>query len=69
MLLAARPGSCRHMKQNQKSFSPKLFDHTGLARWLMQIEAVRRSVDALPITHGLASPDFAALLDTLLDGD
>lgn len=38
------------MKQNRKSFSPNFSITPAMARWLMQIEAVRRSVDALPIT-------------------
>ena len=60
------------MKQNRKSFSPNFSITPAIARWLMQIEAVRRSVDALPITPRVfASLRETArlLLDTLLDGD
>jgi Fic family protein len=38
------------MKQNRKGFSPHFAITPAMAQWLMQIEAVRRSIDALPIT-------------------
>jgi Fic family protein len=38
------------MKQNRKGFSPQFAITPAMAQWLMQIEAVRRSIDALPIT-------------------
>jgi len=50
MFLAVMPGNRRHMKQNRKGFSPQFAITPAMAQWLMQIEAVRRSIDALPIT-------------------
>ena len=38
------------MKQNRKGFSPKYSITPAIAGWLMRIEAVRQSIDALPIT-------------------
>jgi Fic family protein len=38
------------MKQDRKGFSPTFTITPAMARWLMQIEAVQRSIDALPIT-------------------
>ena len=38
------------MKQNRKGFSPKYSISPAIAGWLMRIEAVRQSIDALPIT-------------------
>ena len=64
MLLVAKPGNSGHMKQNRKGFSPKYSITPAIAGWLMRIEAVRQSIDALPIT-----PQVLALLDALLDGD
>ena len=50
MLLVAKPGNSGHMKQNRKGFSPKYSITPAIAGWLMRIEAVRQSIDALPIT-------------------
>ena len=50
MLLAAKPRNRGHMKQNRKGFSPKYSITPAIAGWLMRIEAVRQSIDALPIT-------------------
>src|SRR5208337_4726760 len=44
------PETRRHMKQNRKGFSPHFAITPAMALRLMQIEAVRRSIDALPIT-------------------
>jgi Fic family protein len=38
------------MKQNRKGFTPRFAITPAVAQWLMQIEAVRHSIDALPIT-------------------
>jgi len=50
MFLTAMPENRRHMKQNRKGFSPHFAITPAMAQWLMQIEAVRQSIDALPIT-------------------
>jgi Fic family protein len=50
MLLVAKPRNSGHMKQNRKGFSPKYSITPAIAGWLMRIEAVRQSIDALPIT-------------------
>lgn len=44
------PENRKTMKQNRKGFTPRFAITPAVAQWLMQIEAVRHSIDALPIT-------------------